>query len=132
MPLLNFPELGVVSDKSSPSDYIQEQNIQVYPDRIVIFIENASISRYASTKSMDPILDSTANGIEVPVSNKNQIHIGDIIAFEQNGDLIVHRVVEISSDENGWYCITKGDNSSTNDNKIRFEQIKFLTIAILY
>ncbi len=132
IPLLKFPELGSVFDKPSPSDYVEEQNIRVYSDRIVIFVDNASISRYASTKSMDPVLDSTANGIEIPVSNKNQIHIGDIIAYELDNGLIVHRVIDIGSDKDGWYCITKGDNNSSQDNKVRFEQIKFLTIGIIY
>lgn len=133
MPLTKLTEIGAtVFDKQSPSDFVQEQNIRVYSDRIVIYVDNPSVSRYAATKSMDPLLDSSANGIEIPVSSIEQIHVGDIIEFEDGDSLVVHRVVKIGEDNQGWFCITKGDNSPTNDGKIRFEQIKFLTIAIIY
>jgi len=132
-PLLKLTELGAsVFDKQSPSDIVDEQNIRVYSDRIVIYVENASVSRYAGTKSMDPLLDSTANGIEIPVTSKEQIHVGDIVAYEDGESLIVHRVTKIGEDEQGWFCVTKGDNAPTDDGKIRFSQIKFLTIAIIY
>jgi len=132
-PLSKITTLGAsVFDKQSPSDVVQEQNIRVYSDRIVIYVDNASVSRYAATKSMDPLLDSTANGIEIPVTSIDQIHIGDIIAYEEGDSLIVHRVVKISQDNQGWFCITKGDNSPADDGKVRFSQIKFLTIAIVY
>lgn len=133
-PLLRFSELSAsLFDKQSPEDYVKEQDIKVYSDRIVIFIHDATLSRYAATKSMDPVLDSSANGIEIPVKNTEQIHVGDIITYEdENHNLIVHRVIRIGQDSEGWFCITKGDNSPAEDGKIRFEQIKFLTIAIIY
>jgi len=132
-PLLKISEFGAsFFDKASPYDTVKEGDIQVYSDRVVIFVNHASVSRYAATKSMDPLLDSTANGIEIPVTSVDQIHVGDIIAYEDGESLIVHRVTKISEDEQGWFCITKGDNAPTDDGKVRFSQIKFLTIAIIY
>ena len=93
------------------------------------------MSSYAPTGSMLPIINHTANGIEIPVTSVDQIHVGDIIAFQlekNSNELIVHRVIEIGYDNEGWYCITKGDNNAVDDGKIREWQIKFKTIAIIY
>ena len=122
-------------DKPSPGNWIKGNQIFVYEDRIIILVPNATISTYAPTKSMDPTLDAGANGIEIVPQGPEQIHVGDIIAYKPdiNGDdLIVHRVIKIGIDDQGWYCITKGDNTIQDDGKIRFEQIKYVTIAILY
>ncbi len=134
IPLLRLNEFGSsFFDKPSPANWISEDQIFVYKDKIVILIPNATISRYVATKSMDPVIDATSNGLEIPVESVEQIHVGDIIAYQTNGnELIVHRVVKIGIDEQGWYCITKGDNSRQEDGKVRFKQIKFITIGILY
>ena len=139
VPLLNSRQLDGISsslfDKPSPSNCIRPEDIHVYEDRIVIMIPDAMISTYAGTKSMDPTLDSTANGIEIKPKSPSDIHVGDIIAFKPNpnkNEFIVHRVIEIGIDEIGWYCITKGDNASISDPKIRFDQIEANTIGVLY
>ena len=135
-PLTRLNELGSpFFDVPSPGNYIKENQIIIYQDRIVILIPNATISSYANTKSMDPTLDSTANGIEIVPEGPEQIHVGDIIAFKPNinkNELVVHRVVEIGIDAEGWYCITKGDNAIQRDGKIRFAQINYITIGVLY
>jgi signal peptidase I len=123
---------GLTLEKSSPFDWIPEEEISVKDDVVVIKIENARLSRYADTNSMDPVLDKNSNGIEVMVENPSQIHVGDIITYEKNGNLIVHRVVAIGTDEDGWYCVTKGDNNSSHDGKVRFEKIRYITIGIIY
>jgi hypothetical protein len=128
---LGFSKAGLNSN-SAPFDFIKENQIEVYGDKIVIKVNNASLSRYAATGSMKPVFDENANGIRiVPISEKD-IHIGDIISYESNGSLIVHRIVEKSSDEEGTYFITKGDNNIINDGKIRFKDIKYVTIGVLW
>ena len=81
---------------------------------------------------MKPLLDFNSNGIRIVPKNEEQISVGDIISFEQNGDLIVHRVVEKSEDEEGVYFITKGDNNSASDGKIRFKDIKYVTVGVIW
>ncbi len=119
-------------EKASPEDTIKENQIKVYPDRVVIYIKDASLASYTPTKSMDPVLDSTANGIEIPVTSSDQVHIGDIIVFEQDGSMIAHRVKKIGTDKQGWYCITQGDNAPLEDGKIRIQHIIAKTIVIIY
>ncbi len=120
------------SKVESPGDFIKEEQIQVFPDKIIINIKDASIGRYAPTKSMLPVLDTRTNGIRIVPGSEDEIKVGDIISFEQGNDLIIHRVIEIGQDEQGKYFITKGDNNNISDGKIRFSQIKYKTIALIY
>ena len=132
-PFTTFSTFGnSLTERASPSNWVNENQILIYDDRIVILIANATLSRYSDTNSMDPNIDFNANGIEIKPSSPSQIHVGDIISFEQGSELIVHRVVRIGADEQGWFCVTKGDNALQDDGKIRFEQINSITIAIIY
>ena len=122
---------GNLSNASAPSDWIKQGQIKVYNDKIVIELEDASLSKYAATGSMEPVLDEYSNGIRIrPVSEK-QIEIGDIISFKQEGFLIVHRVVDKGEDEQGVYFIAKGDNNNVSDGKIRFKDIRYVTVVVL-
>ena len=130
-----FKDLGFSNHNYSndaPFDFIKKNQIEVYSDRIVINVKDASISEYAPTGSMKPILDENSNGIRIIPKSEEDIHIGDMISFEQNNELIIHRVVYKGKDENGTYFITKGDNNLINDEKIRFKDIRYITIGIIY
>jgi signal peptidase I len=81
---------------------------------------------------MLPVFDTGANGIRIQPHSSDEIKLGDIVSYERNGELIVHRVIEIGTDSQGLYFITKGDNSAFSDGKIRFSEIKYITIGILY
>ncbi len=116
----------------APSDWISEDDITLLDDKLIISIDNAKISSYKPTGSMRPVLDEGANGIRVVPKNPEDISIGDIVSFNKNGMLIVHRVVEKSVDAEGYYYITKGDNNEFFDGIIRFENIEYVTIGILY
>ncbi len=130
---VNFSSLSSLSsDNQAPFDFIKENQIEVYDDKVVINVNGASISRYAATGSMKPILDENSNGIRVIPKSEDDIHLGDIITFEQDGNLIVHRVIEKGTDNEGVYFITKGDNNIISDVKIRFKEIKYVTIGIIW
>jgi len=131
--LFNFSLFnGSNSDNSAPFDFVDEKDIIVQDDRIIINIKDASLSRYAATGSMLPLLDEGSNGIRIKPESVDEIHVGDIITFEQGNYLIVHRVVEKGIDEKGIYFITKGDNSDFVDGKIRFNEIKYITIGVIW
>jgi signal peptidase I len=117
----------------APSNSIAEKDIEVYEDKIVIYVENPSISNYAPTGSMRPVIDVYANGIRVVPVSEDEIKIGDIVSFEKDNRLIVHRIVEKGLDEEGFYFITKGDNNPTTDKgKLRFKDIKYKTIGVIW
>lgn len=124
--------LGFNSNLEAPGDWIKESQIHVYKNALVIDLDEASISRYAPTGSMKPVLDEDSTGIRIVPKSEQDIKVGDIVSFEQDGQLIIHRVVEIGQDEQGTYFITKGDSNNVTDGKVRFSQIKYVTIGILW
>ncbi len=122
-----------ISSIQAPHDTIKDSSIEVYPDRVIIHIENASLSAYAPTGSMVPVFNEGANGIRVVPSSADEISVGDIVSYSgKNDELIIHRVIEKGSDEQGIYFIVKGDNNAEPDGKIRFSDIRYKTVAILY
>jgi signal peptidase I len=124
-------KLGV--EQPSPSNWIKENQIKVYDDKIIIEIENAEWAKFTNTNSMDPVIDVGANAIEIVPKSYKDIRNGDIISYEFSQDIIIHRVIETGFDSNGWYARTKGDNLEHIDPyKIRFENIRRIVVAIIY
>ena len=121
-----------VDGNVTPFDSIPDKDILVYPDRVVIKVKGASIGNYAPTGSMRPVLDKGTSGIRIIPKSEDEIFIGDIITYKKGERLIIHRVVEKSFDKEGVYFITKGDNNTISDGKIRFEDIEYKTIGLIY
>ena len=119
----------------SPSDWIKEDSIKIYKNYVVIKVPNATWARFADSNSMDPIIDVDSNSIEIKPGNEGDLKIGDIISYEAEftKGVIIHRIVKINEDEDGWYATTRGDNNKYNDpHKVRFEQIKGVLVGIVY
>lgn len=122
-------------EKASPSDRIKESQIHVYNNKVTIDIKDPEWASFTDTNSMDPVLDSTANAIEIVPKTPEEINIGDIVSYESSyaAGTIIHRVVKTGYDNDGWYAIMKGDNISSSDpGKVRFNQIKRVVVAIVY
>ncbi len=123
------------AEKDSPGDWIKENQIKVYDNKIIIELKDAEWASFIDTNSMDPVLDETANAIQITPKSADDIHVGDIISYksEYAEGTIIHRVIKINKDNKGWYCIVKGDNNQNPDpGKIRFNQIKRVLVAIIY
>lgn len=131
---LSFSGLNLLLNYNirAPGNWIEKNQINVYDDFIVLHIKGASISSYADSGSMRPVLDSTSNGIRIKPQSQDQINIGDIVTFKQGLNLIVHRVVDKGTDQEGTYFITKGDFNNTDDGKIRFKDIKYVTVGVIW
>ncbi|MFC1728120.1 hypothetical protein ACFLZ7_01485 [Nanoarchaeota archaeon] len=126
---------GIAPEHNSPGDHIENNQIHVYKDRIVLDIQNAVWSEFADTNSMDPLLDIGANGIEIRPKTANQISVGDVISYESEeiGGIVIHRVIEVSEDEEGWFAVVRGDNNPVNDpGKVRFEQVQGILVGVIY
>ena len=125
--------LTETTDLASPGDWIKENQIQVYPSRVILNINNASWAKFTDTNSMDPFLDAESNALEIKPDSADQVRIGDIIAYRTAQGIIIHRVIEKGTDQYGPYFIAKGDNNQFNDlQKIRLEEIQGVVIAIIY
>ena len=124
-----------ITDKISPNDHIKQDQIKATSDTIIINVKEAYVAGFVDSNSMDPILDASSNGIEVIPNNPEQLNIGDIIAYEASwtSGIVIHRIIFTGYDEQGWYAITKGDNNSIEDpERVRFTQVKYLLIGIIY
>lgn len=119
-------------DLSSPSDYLSEEDIIVLGDEVIIRVQGATLSRYAETGSMRPFLDYGANGIRVVPVNESEVEVGDIVSFRHAGVLVVHRVVDKGIDEEGVWFEVRGDANLVGEGKIRFGDIEYKTIGVLY
>lgn len=123
------------NEQSSPSDTIQQNQILINEEGVFIQIQDAIWVKYSDSDSMDPLIDTTANGIEIPVTEDTNLEVGDIVSYEAewNDNLVSHRIIESGTDSQGEYYILKGDNNLTQDpDKVRKDQIKYKLIAIIY
>lgn len=120
-------------DVASPYDRIKEDQILVYDSKVVIQIKDASLAEYADTNSMDPFIDSGSNGIEIIPESEEDLHVGDVVTYESDIGLIVHRIVNVEYDREGKYFVLKGDNNATEDPyKVRFNQVRYILVGVIY
>ena len=133
--LFQDDENGSDIERLSPYDHIKEENIHVYDDRVILDIDRPVWARFTDTNSMDPIIDMGSNAVQIVPENMSQIHVGDIISYDSEfaDGVIIHRVVKIGEDGNGWYVRCQGDNLPFKDpGRIRFKQIRKITVGIVY
>ena len=117
----------------SPSDWVKENQIKVYKDKITLEIEDASWASFTDTNSMDPFIDETSHAIEILPDDADEINVGDVISYQNSYGIIIHRVIEKSRDEEGIYFLVKGDNNNFQDPfKVRFSQVKGVVVAVVY
>jgi len=132
---LENPSSFISKELISPHDRVGEDDVYIFQNQIIIDISDAYGAIYADTNSMDPVLDDGAIGLEIIPTSEQDIFVGDIVTFRSSwsNSLIVHRVIMVGQDDQGWYCVTKGDNSIfTDPGKLRFEDIEYLLIGVLY
>lgn len=118
-------------ERLSPYDRIKENHLQLFPDKLVINFQNIQLAHYTDTNSMDPLLDEHAIGLEIIPIAEDDIHVGDVVAYQLGNDMIAHRVISIDEDALGWYAMLKGDNSERLE-KVRFEQVRYVLVGVLY
>jgi hypothetical protein len=117
----------------SPSDWVKQDQIKVYKDRVILNVPGTKWARFTDTNSMDPILDEDSHALEIIPDNSEQINVGDVIAYQSSYGVIVHRVIEKGEDSEGVYYIVKGDNNKFKDPfKVRFDSIRGVVIAVIY
>lgn len=120
---------------SMPKDRINQEDITVLSDRVIINIDNPQWATFAPTKSMIPFLDSGAHAIQIRPQDEEDLEVGDIISYKSSfvDGIIIHRIIRIDYDERGWYAIVQGDNNPSPDpERVRFNQIERVLVAIIY
>lgn len=116
-----------------PYDRIKESQVHVSGSAVLIDLPGAHWASFSPTGSMLPVLGSTAHALQIAPQSANDVHVGDVVSFHNEGKIISHRVISIGTDEEGTYFITQGDNNPDADPiKVRFSQIDRVLVGILY
>jgi len=144
VPMSGFGVLYSGFGVSAPNDWVSEKDIIIFDDMIVLRVENATLSSYAGTGSMKPVFDKGANGIRVVPGSADEIDVGDIVSYKfgpqldslwhqtGQGMLVVHRVVDKGIDDEGVYFVMKGDNNLIADERVRFEDVEYVTVGVIW
>jgi len=123
------------NELKSPGDWVKEDDISIKEKYVIVKLANATWSKFTDTNSMDPVIDEFSNSIEIKPTSPEQLKIGDIISYKSTfmPGFLIHRIVDIRTDEKGLYYVVKGDNTNYADaEKVRFEQIKGVVVGVLY
>lgn len=120
-------------ERASPGNWIKEEQIIVTKDQVTLNILNPTWARFTDTNSMDPFIDEQTNAIEIKPESAEMIQVGDIISYRTSIGTIIHRVIEISSDQQGIYYRVQGDNNTISDPLlVRFKDIEGVVVAVIY
>lgn len=122
-------------DLPSPEDYISEEDILVYKDKVIIRLDSPQWASFSPTRSMDPVLDAGHNAIEIALKSMDQVQVGDIVSYysKKADSTIIHRVIYKGTDDDGQYLIMKGDNNPSRDpEKVREDQLRRKVVGIIY
>ena len=121
--------------ETSPFSRIRKEDIKIYNDRIIIYVNKAFGAGFTESTSMFPFIHEDVFALEVKPKSQGELRVGDVIGFESKvfNTTIIHRIVSIGEDEEGWYAITKGDNNPAPDpGKVRFEDIHGVLVGLIY
>jgi len=119
----------------SPSSRISSEDIHIYDDRVVIYLKNAFPVRFFDSRSMHPLINKNAFALEVAPESHEALEVGDIIGYKSKAFniTVVHRIINISQDEQGWYALTKGDANPQPDSEIvRFDDVQGVLVGLIY
>jgi len=119
----------------APQNYIDEEQILIYNDSFVVKgLNNISKIGVAGTGSMRPVIHKNHTIIYKKHPRIDDLKIGDMLMFNNyEGTNILHRVIEMGIDKNGWYVKTKGDSNNVNDiDIIRQKDINGVVVGIIY
>lgn len=118
---------------SAPQKRVDLKDLAITKDAAIISVKELTPGIIAPTGSMYPLLQGDTIVLEKTPENHNELIPGDIIIFESKDTRIIHRIIEIGWDEEGWFAITKGDSNPFEDPfKVRFEDVRGVVVGIIY
>jgi len=134
----NNPQLRPTVDVPSPRNIVDQKNISYDKVNKRIIIKGIEgpiwLTTVQNTNSMDPVVDYGHTCILSDDFDADDLVVGDVAVYKKaNGNQVIHRIVKISSDEDGRYFIFKGDNNFIEDVlKVRDNQIDCLLLGVIY
>jgi len=128
---------SVPRERASPTDRLTINDVHVTDNQVIIDGVKGrgyETAIFTDTNSMDPLIDEGTQAIQIVPLTNDDINVGDIISYDSGMyGVIIHRVIQIGNDEQGWYAIVKGDNNPSADPiKVRFPMIRRVLVAVIY
>lgn len=130
---------GLSGEVPSPRAKIEPQEINYDEHTEVLSISNVKsplwVTSVQDSNSMEPLVDI---GHIVILSQDpkylDALNLGDIIIWEKSEvESIIHSIIEISQDGDGWYCRTQGlNNNYPDEKKIRKDKIKWVALLVVW
>ena len=122
----------------SPRVAIAWSDIAYNPALRALTISNiepdVTIQTVQNTNSMESLID--VGHITVRSNNAkymDNLNLGDVVVWELNGETKIHAIVDIDTDEQGWYCYTQGVNIDSRDKvKVRKENIEWVALMVIW
>ena len=114
---------------------ISRDQVQIYPDRVVLQATNVFPVKFTNSTSMYPFINQNVFALQVRPQSPDDLAVGDIIGFQSKAfnTLIIHRIVQVGYDTDGWYAVTKGDtNTQPDPGKVRFSDVQGVLIGLIY
>jgi len=122
-------------ERLSPTGSYPQSSVVAYADRVVIKEPGlVLLKNVADTNSMDPVFDFGHTLIARKEGFHNELKPGDIVVYHAgSGKYIVHRIIEIKTDEQGKLYTLEGDNNTRPDAYlVRDIHIKYLIAGVAY
>lgn len=86
------------------------------------------------SNSMEPLIDEG----HIVILSANPKYLGDlkegdIIVFDRAGRQIIHSIINIGRDTEGWYCHTQGLNLTKPDpDVVRLPDVKWVALGVIW
>lgn len=122
-------------DKESPFDHVKDNQVRVLQNKVEIDLKEVTWWEIKDTNSMDPVIDIGTTALSVKPRSEEALHEGDVALYDSliAKTVIIHRIITIAADQEGWYSKFKGDNLEQPDpENVRFLQIKGVLIGVIY
>lgn len=122
-------------ERLSPTGTFPQSSVVAYADRVVISEPGlVTLKNIADTNSMDPVFDMGHTVIAKKEGFHDELKPGDIVVYHAGSSkYIVHRIIEITVDEQGRLYTLEGDNNNSPDPyRVRDMHIKYLVVGVAY
>jgi len=122
-------------ERLSPTGIFPQSSVVRYADRVAIKEPNlVLLQNIADTNSMDPVFDTGHTLIAKKEGFHDELKPGDIVVYHaSSGKYVVHRIIKITTDEQGRVYTLEGDNNNRPDpDRVKDINIKYLIVGVAY
>lgn len=117
-------------DEVIESDYKKTNKITLIIPTIIVIIlvyfTSGYFNYYAvaiASGSMAPNINKGDVVVIEKIDRYDNLKVGDVLAYNYDGKIIVHRIINIIEEDGKYYFYTKGDNNNSQDDFVIYEDM---------